>query len=76
MKSTAPGHIWSWLFGHYQQKYVWMKKEQHFMKRSRGWIYHALRLRCSQGTGNIAQVEGTMNTGKYHQILAANITLF
>ena len=63
------------LFGCNEQRYVWRKKVQNFMKRtplqllSTGWINHVLALCC--GTVNISLVEGRMNSIRYHQILEA-----
>ena len=69
------------LFGHNQQRYVWRKKGAAFHEKNTlptvkhgGGSIMLWGCVAASGTGNIAWVEGRMDSTKYQQILEANIT--
>lgn len=69
------------LFGHYQQRYVWRQKGETFHEKNalptvkhEGGSIMLWGCVAGSGTGNIARVEGRMDSTKSQQILKANIT--
>uniref|UniRef100_A0A8C5DSB5 Transposase n=1 Tax=Gouania willdenowi TaxID=441366 RepID=A0A8C5DSB5_GOUWI len=69
------------LFGHNKQRYVWRKKGAAFHEKNTlptvkygGGSIMLWGCVAASGIGNIARVEGRMDSIKYQQILEANIT--